>query len=197
MWPLTRNRHQQQQPQQQQPQPVAQEAKRPDLASLRQWFDKVDTDLSGHITAPELQAALMQGGLNLSLGTVGCIIRQVDRDGTGTVSLQEFERLHEFLASVEESFTQLKSDPATGRVSLPEVAVGLKSYGYDLDAAVQRALFNRFDPTRSGSMGLQEFLALTLFLRSANATFKAFDPANTGTVHLNYAQFLYAAVNSN
>ena len=26
-----------------------------------QWFDKVDTDLSGHITAPELQAALMQG----------------------------------------------------------------------------------------------------------------------------------------
>ncbi len=41
----------------------------------------------------------------------------------------------------------------------------------------------------------QEFLALTLFLRSATSTFKAFDPSNAGTVTLNYSQFLYATVN--
>lgn len=41
----------------------------------------------------------------------------------------------------------------------------------------------------------QEFLALTLFLRSATSTFKAFDPSNTGSVTLSYSQFLYATVN--
>ncbi len=38
---------------------------------------------------------------------------------------------------------------------------------------------------------------MTLFLRSTATTFKAFDPAGTGLVHLNFGQFLYAAVNSN
>lgn len=32
-------------------------------------------------------------------------------------------------------------------------------------------MFSRFDPTRSGALGLTEFLALTLFLRSSTATF--------------------------
>ncbi len=40
-----------------------------------QWFAKVDKDASGRISVTELQAALAEGGLNFSLGTVAAIIR--------------------------------------------------------------------------------------------------------------------------
>ncbi|KAL3915626.1 MAG: hypothetical protein SGPRY_007150 [Prymnesium sp.] len=36
-------------------------------AALRHWFDNVDVDRSGAISAPELQRALAQGGLSYSL----------------------------------------------------------------------------------------------------------------------------------
>lgn len=42
---------------------------------LRQWFDAIDKDCDGRLTAPELQAALQLGGLNFSLATVAHIIR--------------------------------------------------------------------------------------------------------------------------
>lgn len=57
-------------------------------------------------------------------------------------------------------------------------------------------VFKRFDPSRSGALSLPEFLALTLFLRSATATFNAFDQQRTGVVHLNFNQFLYSAANT-
>jgi hypothetical protein len=57
-------------------------------------------------------------------------------------------------------------------------------------------VFKRFDPSRSGALNLPEFLAMTLFLRSATATFNAFDQPGTGIIHLNFNQFLYGAANT-
>lgn len=53
-------------------------------------------------------------------------------------------------------------------------------------------LFNRFDPSGSGSLQLTEFLALTLFMRSATATFNAFDANRVGNITLNFNQFIYS-----
>ncbi len=44
-------------------------------------------------------------------------------------------------------------------------------------------------------MDLTEFIAMTLFLQSANATFTAFDQQRMGRVTLDYNQFIYAAAN--
>jgi hypothetical protein len=56
------------------------------------------------------------------------------------------------------------------------------SAGYKLDPPALQVVFNRFDPSRSGSLQLTEFLALTLFMRSATATFNAFDSNRAGTI---------------
>lgn len=64
--------------------------------------------------------------------------------------------------------------------------------GYRLDPPALRVLFNRFDPSGSGSLQLTEFLALTLFMRSATATFNAFDANRVGTITLNFNQFIYS-----
>lgn len=52
-----------------------------------------------------------------------------------------------------------------------------------------------FDPDRQGYLQLAQFIAMTLFLKSAAATFTAFDPENNGQIALDFNQFIYAAAN--
>lgn len=54
--------------------------------------------------------------------------------------------------------------------------------GYKLDTPALRVVLTRFDPCRNGALQLTEFLALTLFMRSATATFNAFDASRAGTI---------------
>jgi hypothetical protein len=48
-----------------------------------QWFDAIDKDHNGRLTAMELQSALQLGGLNFSLATVAHIIRWGRPGATG------------------------------------------------------------------------------------------------------------------
>lgn len=68
--------------------------------------------------------------------------------------------------------------------------------GYNLERPALEVVFRRFDPSKNGALSLPEFLAMTLFLRSATATFNAFDQQRTGMISLNFSQYLYAAANS-
>jgi hypothetical protein len=68
-----------------------------------------------------------------------------------------------------------------------------KPKGYELDRPALAAVFARFDPLRRGALGLAEFLAMTLFLRSATATFNAFDKDRKGVIALTFPQFLFAS----
>ncbi|GBG00110.1 hypothetical protein Rsub_12851 [Raphidocelis subcapitata] len=147
---------------------------------LRQWFDAIDKDRNGKLTAMELQSALQLGGLNFSLATVAHIIRIHDRSNSGTIMFGEFCKLHEFLTNVQHSFDYFDSK-------------GSGYLGYQLDRPALQAVFTRFDPARRGALGLAEFLALTLFLRSSTATFNAFDRDRTGAIKLSFNQFLFAA----
>ena len=60
--------------------------------------------------------------------------------------------------------------------------------GFHLDAPVFSALFNSFDVSRKRQIGLPEYIAMTLFLQSATATFRAFDPQQQGHITLTFDQ---------
>ena len=47
----------------------------------------------------------------------------------------------------------------------------------------------------AGKFGLDEFIAMSVFLTSAGNVFRAFDAAKAGRVTLDFNQFLYAAAN--
>lgn len=158
---------------------------------LRQWFDAIDKDRNGKLTALELQSALQLGGLNFSLATASHIIRIHDRSNSGSISFEEFIKLHEFLSNVQQSFEFFQNE--SGMLTVEDIQNALTHAGYQLDKPALQAVFQRFDPLRRGAMGLAEFLALTLFLRSSTATYNAFDPNRTGTITLTYNQFLFAA----
>jgi Ca2+-binding EF-hand superfamily protein len=165
---------------------------RPGPEQLRKWFQAIDKDGDGELTAVELQAALQLGNLNFSLATVAHIIRIHDKTGSGTITFEEFGKLHEFLTNVQQSFEFFDKDRSNS-LNYEEISNALQHAGYKLDPPALRVIFNRFDPSRSGSLQLTEFLALTLFMRSATATFNAFDSNRVGSINVNFNQFLYCA----
>jgi Ca2+-binding EF-hand superfamily protein len=67
--------------------------------------------------------------------------------------------------------------------------------GFQLDQHAFTALFNAYDPDRSNSLGMAEFIAMTVFLRQSANIFAAFDSHRTGEIRLTYNQFIYATAN--
>ncbi|THU67091.1 hypothetical protein C4D60_Mb05t21000 [Musa balbisiana] len=75
---------------------------------LREWFERVDSNRSGNITALQLQGALSVGNLDFSLSIVQQMIRMYDFDGNGTMNFEEFVALNKFLLKVQNLFTVLE-----------------------------------------------------------------------------------------
>ena len=67
--------------------------------------------------------------------------------------------------------------------------------GYKLDQPAFEAAMRAFDPDRNAHFELAEYIAFTLFLRSAAQTFRAFDNSGSGRVNLDFNQFVYATAN--
>eukprot|EP01024_Parvocaulis_polyphysoides_P036599 TRINITY_DN32547_c1_g1_i4.p1 TRINITY_DN32547_c1_g1~~TRINITY_DN32547_c1_g1_i4.p1 ORF type:complete len:218 (+),score=0.69 TRINITY_DN32547_c1_g1_i4:2-655(+) len=159
---------------------------------LRQWFDAIDQDRNGCLDAMELQRALALGQLHFSLQTVAHMIRIHDRDNNGTISFDEFHRLHGFLINMQNSFRYFDKDKS-GELSLAEVHQALLHARFNLDQTAFYTLCRAFDPNRSGTLGLPAYIAMTLFLQSCSDVFNAFDPQRTGRVSMDFNQFIYAA----
>ncbi len=51
----------------------------------------------------------------------------------------------------------------------------------------------RYDKDSNSTFGLEAFLRMCLFLRTAGRAFQVFDAAGKGSVQLDFNKFLYAA----
>lgn len=61
-----------------------------------------------------------------------------------------------------------------------------------MDGPAFKALFDSFNSSRSNQLALPEYIGMTLFLQSAAATFRAFDPSNQGRIVLNFDQVMFS-----
>ncbi|XP_065621667.1 uncharacterized protein LOC112012857 isoform X2 [Quercus suber] len=67
---------------------------------LKDWFERVDSEKTGTITAPQLKSALSVGNLEFSLSVVQQMIRMYDFDRNGTLGFDEFVALNKFLPMI-------------------------------------------------------------------------------------------------
>ncbi|XP_038693996.1 sorcin-like isoform X2 [Tripterygium wilfordii] len=135
---------------------------------LREWFDRVDSERTGSITAAQLQNALAVGNLNFSISVVQQMIRMYDFDRNGTMSFDEFVALNKFLLKVQQAFADLER----GRNYLlpDDVHEALVKIGFSLDSPAfytvcesARNLFNSFDTAKQGrvTLDLNQFVYCT------------------------------------
>uniref|UniRef100_A0A1D1XP67 Sorcin n=1 Tax=Anthurium amnicola TaxID=1678845 RepID=A0A1D1XP67_9ARAE len=160
---------------------------------LREWFGRVDSNKTGNITAPQLQAALAVGNLNFSLSIVQQMIRMYDFDRNGTMDFEEFVALNKFLFKVQDAFSTLNR--GQGFLTPDGVYEALKRVGFSLDSPAFYTVCESFDRTKRGAFHLADFISLCIFVQSSCNLFNSFDTAKQGRVTLDFNQFVYCTAN--
>ncbi|CAL5205733.1 unnamed protein product [Lathyrus oleraceus] len=160
---------------------------------VREWFDRVDSDKSGSITALQLKRALGKGNLEFSLSVVEQMIRMYDFDRNGTMSFQEFLALNNFLLKVQHAFSDLEK--GRGFLLPDDVFQAVVKIGFMLDSPAFYSVCESFDQSKNGRFRLDDFISLCIFLQSARNLFTSFDTAKQGRVTLDLNQFVYCTAN--
>ncbi|XP_051134689.1 uncharacterized protein LOC127253912 isoform X2 [Andrographis paniculata] len=164
-----------------------------DRAILKDWFDRVDSQKTGNITAPQLKGAFAVGNLHFPISVVQQMIRMYDFDRNGTMGFEEFLELNKFLLKVQQAFSGLER--GRGFLNPDEVYEGLLKIGFSLDSPAFYTVCESFDQTRSGQLKLDDFISLCIFVQSARNLFNSFDTSKQGRVTLDFNQFIYCTSN--
>ncbi|KAL1554522.1 sorcin-like [Salvia divinorum] len=162
-------------------------------AILREWFDRVDSQKTGNITAAQLKSAFAVGNLQFSLSVVQQMIRMYDFDSNGTMSFEEFFELNKFLLKVQQAFSSLER--GRGFLVPDEAYEALVKIGFSLDSPAFYTVCESFDQTKSGKLRLDDFISLCIFVQSARNLFNSFDTSKQGRVTLDFNQFIYCTSN--
>ncbi|CAL5328808.1 hypothetical protein CsSME_00009037 [Camellia sinensis var. sinensis] len=162
-------------------------------AILREWFDRVDSDKTGSITAAQLKSALAVGNLEFPISVVQQMIRMYDFDRNGTMSFEEFIALNKFLLKVQHAFSDSERD--RGYLVPDDVYEALVKIGFSLDSPAFYTVCESFDQKKNGRFRLDDFIALCIFVQSARNMFNSFDTSKQGRVSLDLNQFIYCTAN--
>ncbi|KAL5562359.1 hypothetical protein UlMin_032106 [Ulmus minor] len=162
-------------------------------AVLREWFEVVDSNKTGNITASQLKRAFSVGNLEFPLTIVQQMIRMYDFDRNGTMSFEEFVALNKFLLKVQQAFSDLERN--RGYLVTDDVYEALVKIGFSLDSPAFYTVCESFDQKKNGSFRLDDFISLCIFLQSSRNMFDSFDTAKQGRVSLDLNQFVYCTAN--
>ncbi|KAK7196669.1 EF hand-like protein [Novymonas esmeraldas] len=158
----------------------------PELVS---WFFAVDQDGSGRIEVAELNAALSSAGFRFSIGTTEKLLLRYDNDRSGSITMEEFSNLHEFITTMRDGFRQ-RDASGDGRLDGYEVRESLRRSGFVLSEETFQAVMRKFDRQRRGSLGFDDYIELSLFLAQVRDTFGYADLDRRGHVVFNFDSFL-------
>mmetsp|Transcript_540 Transcript_540/g.1250 ORF Transcript_540/g.1250 Transcript_540/m.1250 type:complete len:327 (-) Transcript_540:2182-3162(-) len=170
-------------------------APRPSREEINQFFKSVDENNNGFLDAMELQKCLAMSQLSFSLAVCAQMIRAHGRARDGSVTCDEFANLHNNLQDYIDNFKAFDTEK-NGKLTLAVVRQAITKVGYNLDDTAFYTCCKAFDPDRTADMGMPEFIAMNIFLKSASNTFRAFDFQRSGQIALNFGQFIYAAANT-
>ncbi|XP_010111716.2 peflin isoform X1 [Morus notabilis] len=160
---------------------------------LREWFEVVDSEKTGNITASQLKKALAVGNLEFPISIVQQMIRMYDFDRNGTMSFDEFVALNKFLLKVQQGFSDFERD--RGYLVHDDVYEALVKIGFSLDSPAFYTVCESFDQKKNGIFRLDDLISLCIFLQSARNLFNSFDTAKQGRGTLDLNQFVYCTAN--
>ncbi|KAH9053921.1 hypothetical protein EDB87DRAFT_1648679 [Lactarius vividus] len=172
---------------------------------LWSWFSAVDVDRSGHISAAELQRALINGDWSpFDLDTVKLLMSIFDTDRSGTIGFNEFAGLWKYIKDWQGVFRHFDRD-RSGSIDGTELQNALNQFGYRLSPQLLDLLQRKYDvkasaPTQSSYPGghpgahpgitFDRFVRACVVVKQITEAFSALDTDRDGWIQINYDQFL-------
>ncbi|KAH8930472.1 EF-hand [Atractiella rhizophila] len=168
--------------------------------NLYGWFKAVDHDRSGHISAQELQQALVNGDWSpFDLDTVKLLMSIFDVDRQGTIDFNEFQGLWKYIRDWQNVFRHFDADNS-GTIEATELSRALSQFGYNLSPRLISILEKKYDvkkagtlPQRGGKVGgitFDRFVRCCVVVKSLTESFQKLDTDRDGWVQMSYEQFL-------
>mmetsp|Transcript_4327 Transcript_4327/g.6363 ORF Transcript_4327/g.6363 Transcript_4327/m.6363 type:complete len:207 (-) Transcript_4327:1393-2013(-) len=156
---------------------------------LKKWFDGVDKDKSGVISAKELSSALSKTGINFSKNCARKLIRMFDKSGNSRLNFNEFEKCHNYIMVMQQAYNSVDTD-RSGTLSYQEVSNALRGAGYRLGEQTLMKLFNALDSQKTGNLNLDGYIELCVFIGTATSIFKRHDQHKNGTAVFTYEDYI-------
>lgn len=158
------------------------------------WFQSVDANHSGKITAQELNQALLNNNWShFNAETCRLLIGMFDQDKDGTINVHEFSALWRYIQEWRTCFDRFDKD-RSGNIDSNELQQALHSFGYQLSMEFCRVCTRGFDRSDKNTMKFDDFIQCCVMLKSLTERFKKMDTNRSGIVTVSYEQFLDMAL---
>ncbi|KAI0312193.1 hypothetical protein OF83DRAFT_1087173 [Amylostereum chailletii] len=173
--------------------------------TLWNWFSAVDIDRSNHISASELQRALINGDWTpFDLDTVKLLMNIFDTDRSGTIGFNEFSGLWKYIKDWQGVFRHFDRD-GSGSIDGGELQDALRQFGYNLSPQLLGLLERKYDmkasagpppshhgmPQRAPSgITFDRFVRACVVVKQITEAFAKLDSDRDGWVQINYDQFM-------
>ncbi|KAG0330794.1 Alpha-1 3/1 6-mannosyltransferase alg-2 [Podila horticola] len=165
-------------------------------ASLKDWFDAVDTDHSGGISCTELQRALTNGDWTpFNVETVRLMMNMFDRDNDGTINFHEFIGLWNYIEKWKACFQTYDLD-GSGTIDAHELQRALRGFGFNLTEVIVDLIVTKYDVRGRGDISFDNFVQSCVTVQTLTDAFRRIDVAGTGVVTMTYEQFLGLVINN-
>ncbi|CAL1531560.1 unnamed protein product [Lymnaea stagnalis] len=161
------------------------------------WFQSVDVDNSGKITATELQQALMNGNWSpFNPETCRLMIGMFDKDRSGTIDIHEFAALWKYIQDWKSCFDRFDAD-RSGNIDANELSNAFQTFGYRLSPQFSQVVVRVFDRNRGGyTINFDDFIQACVMLKSLTDKFREKDTNQTGQINIGYEEFLVMALDT-
>ncbi|KAK3610676.1 hypothetical protein CHS0354_028061 [Potamilus streckersoni] len=157
---------------------------------LWQWFQSVDQDRSGKITAEELQQALMNGNWSpFNPETCRLMIGMFDRDRSGTIDVIEFAALWKYIQDWKACFDRFDTD-RSGNIDAGELNTAFRSFGYNLSPQFCDLIVRVFDRRGGRNIKFDDFIQACVMLKTLTDKFRVKDVQQNGMIRITYEEFL-------
>ncbi|XP_071797533.1 sorcin-like [Asterias amurensis] len=158
--------------------------------TLWHWFQAVDVDKSGAITAAELRQALVNGNWShFNEETCRLMIGMFDKDKNGTINFQEFAALWKYIQDWKQCFERFDRD-RSGNIDANELHLALASFGYNVSPAFCSMIVQKFDRGSVRTIKLDDFIQCCVMIRSLTEAFRQKDTNASGVIKIHFEEFL-------
>jgi len=166
---------------------------------LWNWFTSVDTDRSGHITATELERALINGDWTpFDLDTVKLLMTIFDTDRSGTIGFNEFSGLWKYIKDWQNVFKHFDRD-RSGTIDGGELREALAQFGFNLSPPLLDLVQKKYDVKANRTaartsaipgISFDRFVRACVVVKQLSEAFGKLDTDRDGWIQINYDQFM-------